>query len=136
MGWTKLHSVASGGCKAVILGGQSPGGQTSYVEVSMTNADGLISQILEVSMTYKVPSLALSEAQNQHYGPLASFSHEGEGSDLALMIEKFGERDLVAPGIEASRLCMDELARSSNEGRIPITGSTVTALLDGRLKVQ
>lgn len=134
--WTKLHSVTSGGCKAVILGGQSPGGQTSYVEVSMTNADGLISQILEVSMSYKVPSLALSEASNQHYGPLASFSYEGEGSDLELMIEKFGERDLVAAGIEASRLCMDELARSSNEGRIPISGSTVTALLDGRLKVQ
>lgn len=87
-------------------------------------------------MTYKVPSLALSEASDRHLGPLASFSHEGKGSDLELITEKLGERGLVAAGIEASRLCMDELARSSNEGRIPITGSTVTALPDGRLKVQ
>jgi hypothetical protein len=132
--WTKLHSVTNGGCKAVILGG-SPGGQTSYVEVSIAN-NGLISHILEVTMTYKVPRLALTEASNRHYPPFASFTHEGKDSDLELITERFGNRGLIAAGIEASRLCMDELARSSDEGRVPISGAVVTALPDGRLKVQ
>merc|ERR1719343_1509717 len=132
--WTKLHSLTKGGCKAVILGG-SPGGQTSYVEVSIAS-NGLISHILEVTMTYKVPSLALTETSNRHYLPFASFTHEGKGSDLELFEDKFGKRGLVAAGLEASRLTMDELARSSDEGRVPISGALVTALPDGRLKVQ
>lgn len=92
--------------------------------------DGKIGGLLEVSMTYQVPLCATSSAH------LASFSHQGEGSDLEQFIEKFGARGLVAPAIECSRLCMDELARMSNEGRVPITGATVTALPDGRLQVQ
>merc|ERR1712019_286726 len=52
------------------------------------------------------------------------------------MIERFGKRGLVAAGLEASRLSMDEVARSSDEGRVPISGALVTALPDGRLKVQ
>jgi len=132
--WTKLHSLTNGGCKAVILGG-APGGQTSYVEVSMAK-NGLISQILEVTMTYKVPTLAMTEASNRYYPPYANFTHEGKGSDLEIMIERFGKRGLVAAGLEASRLSMDEVARSSDEGRVPISGALVTALPDGRLKVQ